>query len=43
MAFNLANYMRTLASQKEVAYRPLITLREKPLKIGAMVVMSISN
>ncbi len=38
LAYNLANFMRTLALPKEVEHRSLITLREKLIKIGAKVV-----
>jgi hypothetical protein len=37
-AYNLANFMRTLALPKEVDNWSLITLREKLVKIGAKVV-----
>ena len=38
LAYNLANFMRTLALPKEVEYWSLTTLREKLVKIGAKVV-----
>ena len=38
LAYNLANFMRTLALPKEVAHWSLTTLREKLIKIGAKVV-----
>ena len=38
MAYNLANFMRTLALPKEVEHWSLTTLREKLVKIGAKVV-----
>ena len=38
VAYNLANFMRTLALPKEVEHWSLITLREKLVKIGAKVV-----
>ena len=38
LAYNLANFMRTLALQKEVEHWSLTTLREKLVKIGAKVV-----
>ncbi len=38
LAYNLANFMRTLALPKEVEHWSLTTLREKPVKIGAKVV-----
>ena len=38
LAYNLANFMRTLALPKEVEHWPLTTLREKLVKIGAKVV-----
>ena len=38
LAYNLANFMRTLALPKEVAHWSLTTLREKLVKIGAKVV-----
>ena len=37
-AYNLANFMRTLALPKEVEHWSLTTLREKLIKIGAKVV-----
>lgn len=37
-AYNLRNFMRTLALPKEVEHWSLITLREKLVKIGAKVV-----
>ena len=37
-AYNLANFMRTLALPKEVEHWSLTTLREKLVKIGAKVV-----
>ena len=38
LAYNLGNFMRTLALPKEVEYWSLTTLREKLVKIGAKVV-----
>ncbi len=38
LAYNLANFMRTLALPKEVGHWSLTTLREKLVKIGAKVV-----
>ncbi len=38
LAYNLSNFMRTLALPKEVEHRSLTTLREKLVKIGAKVV-----
>ena len=38
LAYNLANFMRTLALPKEVEHWSLTTLREKLAKIGAKVV-----
>ena len=38
LAYNLANFMRTLALPKEVEHWSLITLRETLIKIGAKVV-----
>ncbi len=38
LAYNLANFMRTLALPKEVEHWSLTTLREKSVKIGAKVV-----
>ena len=38
LAYNLANFMRTLALPKEVVHWSLTTLREEPVKIGAKVV-----
>ena len=38
LAYNLANFMRTLALPKEVKHWSLATLREKLVKIGAKVV-----
>ena len=38
LAYNLANFMRTLALRKEVEHWSLTTLREKLVKIGAKVV-----
>jgi hypothetical protein len=38
LAYNVANFMRTLALPKEVAHWSLTTLREKLVKIGAKVV-----
>ncbi len=37
-AYNLANFMRTLALPKEVEHWSMTTLREKLVKIGAKVV-----
>ncbi len=37
LAYNLANFMRTLALPKEVEHWSLTTLREKLVKIGAKV------
>jgi hypothetical protein len=39
LAYNLANFMRTLALPKEVEHWSLTTLREKLIKIGAKVVL----
>jgi len=38
LAYDLANFMRTLALAKEVEHWSMTTLREKLVKIGAMVV-----
>ncbi len=38
LAYNLANFMRTLALPKEMEHWSLTTLREKLVKIGAKVV-----
>ena len=38
LAYNLANFMRTLALPKEVEHWSLTTLREKLIKVGAKVV-----
>jgi hypothetical protein len=38
LAYNLANFMRTLALPKEVEHWSLTTLREKQVKIGAKIV-----
>jgi hypothetical protein len=38
LAYNLANFMRTLALPKEVEHWSLTTIREKVAKIGAKVV-----
>ncbi len=38
LAYNLGDFMRTLALPKEVEHWSLTTLREKPVKIGAKVV-----
>ncbi len=38
LAYNLANFMRTLSLPKEVDHWSMTTLREKPVKIGAKVV-----
>jgi hypothetical protein len=38
LAYNLANFLRTLALPDEVSYWSLTTLREKLIKIGAKVV-----
>ena len=38
LAYNLANFMRTLALPEEVQHWSLTTLREKLVKIGAKVV-----
>ncbi len=38
LAYNLANFMRTLALPKEVEHWSLTTLQEKLVKIGAKVV-----
>ncbi len=38
LAYNLANFMRTLALPKEVEYWSLTTLREKLVKISAKVI-----
>jgi len=39
LAYNLANFMRTLALPKEMEHWSLTTLREKLVKIGAKVVV----
>ena len=38
LAYNLANFMRTLALPEEVEHWSLTTLREKQVKIGARIV-----
>jgi hypothetical protein len=38
LAYNLANFMRTLALPEEVEHWSLVTLREKLVKIGARIV-----
>jgi hypothetical protein len=38
LAYNLANFLRTLALPEEVEHRSLTTLREKLVKIGARIV-----
>ncbi len=38
LAYNLANFLRTLALPDEVAQWSLTTLREKLIKIGARIV-----
>ena len=38
LAYNLGNFMRTLALPEDVAHWTLTTLREKLVKIGAKVV-----
>ena len=38
LAYNLANFLRTLALPEEVAQWSLTTLREKLVKIGARIV-----
>jgi hypothetical protein len=38
LAYNLANFMRTLALPEEVEHWSLMTLREKLVKIGARIV-----
>ncbi len=38
LAYNLSNFMRTLALPKEVEHWSLTTLREKLVKIGAKIV-----
>jgi len=38
LAYNLGNFMRTLALPKEVEHWSLTTLRDKQVKIGAKVV-----
>jgi hypothetical protein len=38
LAYNLANFMRTLALPREIAHWSLTTLREKLVKIGAKMV-----
>ncbi len=38
LAYNLGNFLRTLALRDEVSHWSLITLREKLIKIGAKVV-----
>ena len=40
LAYNLANFMRTLALPQEIKHWSLTTLREKLIKIGAKVVAS---
>ena len=40
LAYNLGNFMRTLALPKEVEHWSLTTLREKLVKIGAKVAVS---
>ena len=41
LAYNLANFMRTLGLPKEVEHWSLTTLREKLVKIGAKVVRHV--
>ena len=38
LAYNLANFLRTLALRGEIAQWSLTTLREKVIKIGAKVI-----
>ena len=38
LAYNLANYVRTLALSRKVEHLSLTTLREKVIKIGAKIV-----
>jgi hypothetical protein len=38
LAYNLANFMRTLALPRAMAHWSLTTLQEKPVKIGARMV-----
>jgi len=38
LAYNLANFMRTLALPKDVEHWSLTTIREKRVKIGAKIV-----
>ena len=38
LAYNLTNFMGTLALPKEVEHRSLTTLREKLVKVGAKIV-----
>ena len=38
LAYNLGNFMRTLALPREVEHRSMTTLREKLIKIGAKIV-----
>ena len=38
LAYNLGNFMRTLALSREVEHWSMTTLREKPIKIGAKIV-----
>jgi hypothetical protein len=38
LAYNLANFLRTLALPKEIEHWSLTTLREKLVKIGARIV-----
>jgi Transposase DDE domain group 1 len=38
LAYNLANFLRTLALPEEVEHWSLTTLREKLIKIGARIV-----
>ncbi len=41
LAYNLGNFLRTLALPKEVEHWSLTTLREKLVKIGAKVVRHV--
>ena len=41
LAYNLANFMRTLALPKEVEHWSLTTLREKLVKIGASAISHV--
>jgi DNA-binding NarL/FixJ family response regulator len=43
LAYNLANFMRTLALPKEVEHWSLTTLREKLVKIGDIPVLILTS